>query len=271
VKKALLKKTDISALKSASITVQNMELKQLVPHPKNPRIHPKKGSAEYEALRKSLEKDYFDPIVWNKSNGMLVSGHFRTKVLTDEGYTHADVVVKEYDEQTHLARMLAANKGQGKDDIAALKNLLKGMDADALSFTGWIKEDLDDILSGKGLGLEDSPYTTKVVTPIYTPKDEKPKLDELVDREKADRLIEEIDAADIPKEIKQFLWWAAERHAVFNFRRIADYYAHSDKDVQKLFEKSALVIIDFEQAIENGFVNLTQTLGQLADKEKKSS
>jgi hypothetical protein len=32
-------------------------------------------------------------------------------------------------------------------------------------------------------------------------------------------------------------------------------------------ERSALVIIDFNAAIENGFVRLTKRLGQLADKE----
>ncbi len=41
---------------------------------------------------------------------MLVSGHFRCKVLAHLGFTHADVSVVDYDEATHLARMIAANE-----------------------------------------------------------------------------------------------------------------------------------------------------------------
>ncbi|EEP88958.1 transcriptional regulator, partial [Yersinia kristensenii ATCC 33638] len=37
---------------------------------------------------------------------------------------------------------------------------------------------------------------------------------------------------------------AAERHTIFNFSKIADYYAHAPADIQALFEQSALVIID---------------------------
>ena len=41
---------------------------------------------------------------------------------------------------------------------------------------------------------------------------------------------------------------------------IADFYAHSNKEVQDLMEESALVIIDFDKAIENGYVKLSKEL-----------
>ena len=53
---------------------------------------------------------------------------------------------------------------------------------------------------------------------------------------------------------------SAERHTVFNFDKIADYYAHAKPEIQDLMEKSALVIIDFDKAIENGFVAVTKHL-----------
>ncbi len=53
-----------------------------------------------------------------------------------------------------------------------------------------------------------------------------------------------------------FLVDCARRHYVFNYEKIADYYAHSSKEMQQLMEKSALVIIDFEKAIQYGYVKL---------------
>jgi hypothetical protein len=41
-----------------------------------------------------------------------------------------------------------------------------------------------------------------------------------------------------------------------NYEKIADYYAHSSKEMQHFMERSALVIIDFEKAIEYGYIKL---------------
>ena len=43
-------------------------------------------------------------------------------------------------------------------------------------------------------------------------------------------------------------------------QKIADYYANSSKEMQELMEKSALVIIDFESAIQLGYVKLNDTI-----------
>jgi hypothetical protein len=99
-------------------------------------------------------------------------------------------------------------------------------------------------------------YTTNIQTPIYEPKNAKPHILELVDRSKASRLIREIDASSLSNEEKMFLIDAARRHYVFNYEKIADYYAHASKEMQELMEKSALVIIDFEKAIELNYVKL---------------
>ena len=44
---------------------------------------------------------------------------------------------------------------------------------------------------------------------------------------------------------------------------IADYYAHSNKQVQKLMEDSALVIIDLDDAIANGYVRLSKNIEKI--------
>lgn len=105
-----------------------------------------------------------------------------------------------------------------------------------------------------------SEYTQKIKAPIYEIKGEKPKLDSLVDTTKVDELLKEIDAMVAPSGVKNFLRMAATRHYKYNYQKIAEYYANSPPNVQELFEKSALVIIDFDSAIENGFVKMNKRL-----------
>jgi hypothetical protein len=106
----------------------------------------------------------------------------------------------------------------------------------------------------------DKKYTAKIKAPIYTPKHDKPHPYELFDSSKSDRLIESINKSSASKEEKAFLIEAAKRHIVFNYSKIADFYAHSSKEVQELMEESALVIIDFDRAIECGYVKLSEEI-----------
>lgn len=111
-------------------------------------------------------------------------------------------------------------------------------------------------------------YSKKINAPKYEPKDDDPpKLSELVDKTKTNELLEEINQANIDNEIKDFLRLASQRHLVFDYSKIAEYYAHADKDLQELFEKSALVIIDFKNAMENGFVELTKYIMEIQEED----
>lgn len=101
-------------------------------------------------------------------------------------------------------------------------------------------------------------YTKKIQAPIYEPKNKKPHIFELCDKYKTNRLIRQIESSNVSEEEKTFLIDAARRHYVFNYEKIADYYAHSNKEMQDLMEKSALVIIDFEKAIQLGYVKLSE-------------
>jgi len=103
---------------------------------------------------------------------------------------------------------------------------------------------------------EEKKYTTKIESPIYEPKNQKPHIMELYDNQKTRRLIREIDLSTLPIEEKMFLIDAARRHTVFNYEKVADYYAHSSKEMQEFMERSALVIVDFEKAIQHGFVKM---------------
>lgn len=114
---------------------------------------------------------------------------------------------------------------------------------------------------------EDDTYVTTISTPVYEPKEASaPPIKELYDSTKADELRREIDAKDMPEDVKKFLRLATTRHIVFDYGRIAEYYAHASADVQRLMEDSALVIIDFNKAIGGGYVRLKEQIrGQMLE------
>lgn len=107
---------------------------------------------------------------------------------------------------------------------------------------------------------EEKKYTSKIEAPIYEPKNKQPYLIELVDKSKTHRLINEINNSSLSYDEKMFLIDAARRHNVFNYEKIADYYAHASKEMQELMERSALVIIDFDKAIQLGYVKLCEDI-----------
>lgn len=107
---------------------------------------------------------------------------------------------------------------------------------------------------------EEGKYTSKISAPLYEPKSVKPNVLELLDEGKAKRLILEIENSNISEEEKRFLIEAAKRHNIFNYEKIADYYSHASPEIQYFMERSALVIIDFEKAIQYGFVKLSDNI-----------
>jgi len=131
---------------------------------------------------------------------------------------------------------------------------MAGWDVDVPTDGDWGDES-EDGSAGDGEG-----YTRKIEAPIYEVKGEQPEIFELFDSSKADALTAEIESAILPDGVKEFLKYAAMRHTVFNFDKIAEFYAHSDKSIQALMENSALVVIDFQKAIELGFVKLSEAI-----------
>jgi hypothetical protein len=109
----------------------------------------------------------------------------------------------------------------------------------------------------------DDKYTTKVNIPQYLPSSEKPPLEALFDDKKYRELMTAISLSSVSEEEKAFLRLAASRHIVFTYAKIADYYAHSGPEMQKLMEQSALVIIDIDDAIANGYVRLSKNIEKI--------
>ena len=245
----------------------------LVPHPENWRTHP---DGQRTALQGVLaEIGIADALIVRElPDGQLqvLDGHLRRDVAPDTEWPC--LVVDLDDDEARkflvtfdpLAAMAEANQ-------QALGELMAGLETESKA----LREMLDGLAEREGIDLtedgvppegDDKTYTNKIVAPVYEPKGEKPPLSALIDRTKTEELIKGISEADLPNGVKEFLRLAAERHTVFNFRQIAEFYCHADATLQDLMERSGLVIIDFNKAIEYGFVHLTEKLGALADQEE---
>lgn len=115
---------------------------------------------------------------------------------------------------------------------------------------------------------DDTKYSRAIRTPQYVPSKDCPPIESLFDSKKYSKLMYDINNSGVSDEEKKFLRLAASRHIVFNYSLIADYYAHANAEMQELMEQSALVILDIDDAIANGYVKLSAKMKQLVDESK---
>lgn len=236
--------------------IKNVE--ELIPYENNPR----NNDAAVPMVAESIKEFGFKvPIIIDKDN-VIIAGHTRLKAAKMLGLKEVPCIMADdlTDEQAKAFR-LADNKVAELSEwnfeklgieLEGLDNIY--IDTFDLSFDAeeFSEVDIDE--------ADRNPYTTKIKIPQYEITGDVPFVGELVDTTKADQLIKEIKEAEINEQIKEFLINAAYRHNVFNYSKIAEYYANAPKDVQELMEKSALVIIDFNDAIANGYISLKEEI-----------
>ena len=237
-----------------NIAIEYKKVTDLKMYEKNPR----KNDKAVECVANSIKEFGFkNPCIIDKDN-VLICGHTRVKAANQLGIKEVPcIIADDLTEEQIKAFRLADNK------VAELADwdfdLLESELNDILNI------DMTDFGFKFDLDAEDDKYSLKVNIPQYEITGECPELSEMLDTQKAEELIAEIDAADIPEDIKEFLRYAAYRHNVFNYRNVAEYYAHADPEVQELFEKSALVIIDIKNAIANGYAKLRDEIFELME------
>jgi ParB-like chromosome segregation protein Spo0J len=246
--------------------VERRSVKTLVPYARNSRTHSDEQIAQIAASIK--EWGWTTPVLVDEDGG-IIAGHGRVLAAQRLGFDEVPCMVAAgWTEAQKRAYVIADNKLalNAGWDMEALKVELQDLDAAKfdLTLTGFELGELADIFAGVDPNAAEPEqalsenYSRKIEAPIYEITGDKPAVSQLIDRSKTDKLQAEIADADLPDDVRAFLHFAAERHTVFNFRNIAEFYAHSDAKTQDLMERSALVIIDFERAIEEGFVNLAQ-------------
>lgn len=151
------------------------------------------------------------------------------------------------------------NVSFGDWDFDALANEWDANDLNEWGVGVWEEND-DDIKDGEEDNSNSEEYSRKIELPTYEPSEFKPTFDEMYNCDKRDELIKHIEAVEMPDDVKTFLVEAARRHTVFNYEKIADYYAQAPAEIQRLMEESALVIIDYNDAIRGGYITLTKDL-----------
>jgi hypothetical protein len=240
--------------------------------PNNARKHGKKN---LDAIKGSIAKwGQVEALLINENNNVIIGGNGRHHVLKEMGKKEVKVLKLDLTEFEACALALALNRTSelAEWDTENLKQQLAQLDLGDFDLKGIGFEDGDFSLDDeeKKSASDDGTYTSKIAAPIYTPTGDKPAINDLFDSSKTSTLIKEINSLDLPKEEKTFLINAAYRHNVFNYQNIAEYYAHSSKEVQDLMEKSALVIIDYNKAIENGFIAMVNNLAEINKDESES-
>ena len=229
-----------------------MKVSQIKSNPNNPRVI---KDDRFRKLVKSIEEFpkmmELRPMVVNADN-IVLGGNMRLKALKELGYTDIpDEWIKRADELTEDETrrfIIADNVGFGEHDWEMLAN-------------EWDTQELEDWgLDVPNIDLNEEEYTTKIESPIYETKNIKPKEQDLYDLKKYNILIENINKSKATEDEKEFLKIAAARHIEFSYSKVADYYAHSNENVQSLMEDSALIIIDYKKAIDKGFVKLYEQI-----------
>lgn len=243
-----------------SLESQLVAAVDLIPYPGNPR------RGDQDAITASLrELGLYRALIVQRSTKRILAGNHTYRGLLDLGAEQVPVTWVDVDDDRARAIVARDNRTSDLgeyDDEALLALLLEA--GDELALLGYDDADLQalrDVVEG---GDDVGDYTRKIDALRYEPTGEQPAADELVDKSKTSELISEIADADLPPDVEKFLIAGAQRHLVFDYQRIAEFYAHADEKVQALMERSALVIIDFDDAISNGFVILADALSEIA-------
>ena len=242
------------------LKIEYVDINSIKPYKNNAKLHPEE---QIEQIKKSIEQfGMDDPIgIWKDE---IVEGHGRLLACKELGFDKVPIIRLDHlTDEERKAYTLAHNKlTMNSDfDFEILNEELMNFETIDMSDFGFeLDFDIDE-------AEEENPYTTKINIPQYEIKGEEPSLDELIDQNKTAELIKEIQASNVADEQKEFLLKAAQRHLGFNYSKIAEYYAHQDKEMQELMEKSALVIIDYDDAIKNGYTELKKEIDLIAEDE----
>jgi hypothetical protein len=252
------------------LKIEMLKTEILIPYSRNSRTH---SSFQVQQIAGSIKEFGFtNPILIDEKN-MIIAGHGRIQAAQLLKLVEipcirlsnlSDVQKRAY---TIADNKLALNAGWDDEllslEISELIN--NDYEIDLLGFTkDELKEINKNLIDELNKESDDDQYSKKIDAPTYQPEGPKPPVDELYDSTYYQNLINSInDNKELNDSERLFLIHAASRHIVFNYQQIAEFYAHSNASVQKLMEDSALVIIDFNKALENGFVKLTQEIKEI--------
>lgn len=285
---------EIDGVKVNPLLAQHLvHIDSLVPDPDNARLH---SDRNLKAIQASLERVGFQSaVLYDPATQRVVVGNGRLEAAKGLGWSSVPALPFRGTPEEIRAYAIADNQtaalGEWNNEKLAesLRELqiaefpiqefgfydfeLEGLLNPSPVFPE--TEDAGDGLEGEPAGEVKAPgpdYALKLVAPIYEIKGKNPGLDELIDYSRVSELKVKIRAAKLPPDVETFLHRAAERFAAFNYGLIAEYYAHNagDSVLKGLIEDLALVVVDYNRALELGLVRLSDRLLNLSSQEALS-
>lgn len=274
--------------------LEYLSVNEIKSYAKNMRTHSKE---QVDQICDSIKQFGFtNPILIDKDN-VIIAGHGRLEAAKKMRIKTVPCIRLSglNEDQVRALRIadnqLALNAGWDFEMLKIELDALQTASFD-LQFTGFSETELTDIMgkdvkfgidldAGSDDGSEkgetdsnedqDEPkslYSVETKTPIYEPLGLNVTLKDCLDLTKVNQLIAEIDKSNVSDEEKTFLKCAAYRHAVLHYKNTAEYYAaNASPEMQQLMENSALVIIDFNSALKNGYIKLTKRIEQIMTEE----
>ena len=230
-----------------------LNISDIKPYFRNPRIN---DGAIDPVIKKKKKNGYRARIIVD-NNGVIIAGHTRWKAIKKLGWEKVEVWVADdmTEEQINDYRIrdnLTSDFASWDFDALQEEITENGLDFDLGDFgIGTLADEINN---------EQNKYSKETKIPQYVPNDNVPSIDQLINTDKLDDLLNGIDDSGVSEAEKKFLRIAAMRHAVIKFDEVADYYAAASKEMQELMEKQALVIIDYQDAIANGYAVLSSEL-----------
>lgn len=231
------------------------------------RNYRKHSDRNKNLIKKSLEECGAGRSIVIDNNDEIIAGNglyeqakklgIKTKIIETDGSEL--VVVKRTDLATddakrkQLAVMDNSTSDSSEFDIELLQE-----DFELSELDDWgIDLTVDDVENLNNID-EESKYTRKISVPIYEIKGDCPKINDLFSTDKGDKLLLEIENKIKDEELKKFLKICCTRLYEFQYDKIAEFYAHQSVEIQEMFEKLALVIIDINKSIEYGYLQLNK-------------
>ena len=243
------------------------KINELKPYKNNSRTH---DESQIKQICESIkEYGWTNPVLIDEK-GMIIAGHGRVEAGKKLDIKEVPcIVLSGLTEAQKKAYVIADNKmalnaGWNEELLKTELENLKELDFD-LELTGFSKKELDKLFDEIN---ESNPYTAKTEIPQYEIKGEMPEIYELIEEEKVNQLIEDIRKSNVGEKEKEFLIKSAYRHYGFNYSKIAEYYCHQNKEMQELMEKSALVIIDINNAIAEGYAELKEEMEEMIEDDE---
>lgn len=231
-----------------------VDINAIKPYENNARLH---SSIQINQIMQSIKEFGFtNPLIIDTEYN-LIAGHGRLEALKqlnkidfkDNPILNVPCIqVKDLSDTQKRALCLADNKialnstwdnEKLQDELDKLAN--ENFNFHCIGFD-------DSVFDGFGINTDGINISQSI---LYEPRGFKPEIKELMDLQEYNKKIAYIESLQLDNDFKEFLKLSATRFILFQFDRIADYFASSNKDIQEAMKELILVILDYNKFKRN--------------------